>query len=86
MRKKQISLVTSGEFLVKRLKDHNMDFVKDPLHAALEEGRAIVFLDGLDEIADKERQSFVRQSVAAFADRYPGSRMVHHLSGVVLPG
>ena len=26
------------EFLVKRLKDHNMAFVKDPLHAALEKG------------------------------------------------
>ncbi len=64
------------EFLVKRLKDHNMAFVKDPLHAALEKGRAIVFLDGLDEIADKERQSFVREAVVAFAERYPGSRMV----------
>ena len=64
------------EFLVKRLQDHNMDFVKDPLHATLEKGRAIVFLDGLDEIADKERQAFVREAVVAFAERYPGSRMV----------
>jgi len=63
-------------FIRSRLKAQNLDFAADPLHQALEAGRAIVLLDGLDEIATQGRRTFVRDAVAAFARRYPHSRVV----------
>jgi formylglycine-generating enzyme required for sulfatase activity len=64
------------DFVVARLEAQNMGFAAEPLHQALEGGRAVVLLDGLDEIPTGTQRTFVRDSVAAFTARYPGSRVV----------
>jgi formylglycine-generating enzyme required for sulfatase activity len=61
-------------FIVGRLQAQNMAFAADPLHAALEQGRALVLLDGLDEVPSAAQRAFVRDAVAAFVGRYPASR------------
>jgi formylglycine-generating enzyme required for sulfatase activity len=63
-------------FVVDRLKNQNLTFAKEPLHDALEDGKAIVLLDGLDEIPTRARRAFIRDAVAVFATRYPKSRLV----------
>ena len=64
------------DFLVSRLQAQNLAFAAEPLHDALEEGKAVVLLDGLDEIPGKARRACVRDAVAAFSGRYPRSRVV----------
>ena len=64
------------DFLVSRLQAQNLAFAAKPLHDALEEGKAIVLLDGLDEIPGKAQRTCVRDAVVAFSGRYPRSRMV----------
>ena len=64
------------DFVAGRLAAQNLEAAADPLHAALEAGRAIVLFDGLDEIPTTAQRTFVRDAVAAFAKRYPGSRMI----------
>jgi formylglycine-generating enzyme required for sulfatase activity len=63
-------------FISSRLQAQNLGFVSDALHQALEVGEAIVLLDGLDEIPTAHQRRFVRDSVAAFADRYPRTRLL----------
>ena len=64
------------EFIVSRLEAQNLGFAAEPLHDALEGDRAVVLLDGLDEVAGRARRTFARDAVAAFAGRYPGSRLL----------
>ena len=63
------------DFILSRLKAQNLAFAAEPLHQALEEGKAVVLLDGLDEIPTKTQRTFIRDAVAAFAWRYPRSRL-----------
>lgn len=63
-------------FITGRLAAQKLDFVAEPLHAALEQGRAIVLLDGLDEIPTNARRTLMRDAVAIFAERYNPSRFV----------
>ncbi len=63
------------DFIVDRLASQNLQSVAKPLHDALEGGRAIVLLDGLDEVPSRGQRSHVRDAVAAFAQRYPRSRL-----------
>jgi formylglycine-generating enzyme required for sulfatase activity len=63
-------------FLVARLEAQNLDFAAEPLHDRLEKGRAIVLLDGLDEIPTQRQRIFIRDAVAAFARRYAKCRIV----------
>lgn len=58
-------------FVLTRLGAQNLSFAAEPLHAALERGRAIILLDGLDEIPTKAQRTFIRDAVQAFAERYP---------------
>jgi formylglycine-generating enzyme required for sulfatase activity len=64
------------DFVVSRLNAQNLAFAAKPLHQALEKGEAVVLLDGLDEIPTRGQRTFVRDAVAAFAGRYPQSRLV----------
>lgn len=64
------------EFIAARLKAQNLAFAARPLRDALDEGRAIVLLDGMDEVPTKSARRLVRDAVAAFAGRYPQARMV----------
>lgn len=46
------------------------------LMARLEEGSAVVLLDGLDEVADDTRRAWASQAAALFQSRFPRSRVV----------
>jgi predicted NACHT family NTPase len=48
------------DFLVSRLEAQNLDFAAEPLHDRLEKGRAILLLDGLDEIPTQRQRTFIR--------------------------
>jgi len=63
-------------FVTTRLAEQNLDFAANPLHGALEAGRAILLLDGLDEIPSQASRSHIRDTLAAFLKRYPGCRAV----------
>ena len=54
----------------------NLGNVCEIFERRLNSGRAIVLLDGLDEIAENERRTFVRDAVEEFAKRYQKSRFV----------
>jgi hypothetical protein len=59
------------------LHDHALDSTKEHLRAAVEDGQAVVLLDGLDEVPRDEQKLFVRDAVWRFADsRFARSRMV----------
>jgi len=64
------------DFILSRLEAQNLAFAAEPLHQALEEGKAVVLLDGLDEIPSRAQRTFIRDAVVAFAGRYPQSRLV----------
>jgi formylglycine-generating enzyme required for sulfatase activity len=63
-------------FITERLGKQQLALVARPLEQALEAGRAIVLLDGLDEIATPPHRKFVREAVQQFAERYGRSRFV----------
>ncbi|MCP4668489.1 MAG: NACHT domain-containing protein, partial [Deltaproteobacteria bacterium] len=63
-------------FISEQLNDRMLDFAVGPLKDALEEGRAIVLFDGMDEIPGRKRPGLVKEAVAAFAGRYRKSRFV----------
>ncbi len=63
-------------FLCAKLDDQNLGFAAKAIEGELRNGRAFVFLDGLDEVPGTKQRRFVRDAVAAFADRYPGNRFL----------
>lgn len=64
------------DFIVHRLESQNLGFTAAPVHDCLERGKALVLVDGLDEIPTGKQRTLVRDAVAAFAERYADSRMV----------
>jgi formylglycine-generating enzyme required for sulfatase activity/predicted kinase len=63
-------------YLVNSLKLLNLSGMEKVLHEILEEGRAVILLDGLDEVpTDKERE-LVKASVESFVERYSKNRFV----------
>ncbi len=58
------------------LADDRLAALARHLVAQLDEGRAIVLLDGLDEIADDTRRAWASQAAALFQSRFPRSRVV----------
>ncbi len=63
-------------FIASRLHDRNLGFAEGLLLTALDNGRAIVVLDGLDEVPTPEQRQFVRDAVQAFADRHQTARIL----------
>ncbi|GAB4457716.1 MAG: hypothetical protein Kow0031_38460 [Anaerolineae bacterium] len=63
-------------FIEQRLAAQNLSFVAAPLHRALEQGRALLLLDGLDEVPTVAQRQFVRDAVQAFMGRYPACRFL----------
>ncbi len=63
-------------FIVQRLRAQNLEAAEAPLRQALEDGQAIVLLDGLDEIPTAGQRGLVRDAVVAFAGRYNKSRFI----------
>jgi formylglycine-generating enzyme required for sulfatase activity len=64
------------DFILRRLRAQNLEAAETPLRQALEDGQAIVLLDGLDEISTASQRAFVRDAVLAFAGRYAKSRFI----------
>lgn len=63
-------------FIKARLEAQNLGFALPLLEKALDEGQAIVLLDGLDEVPTQAQRVFVRDAVHAFINRYPKSRFL----------
>ena len=63
-------------FISERLKNQMLENVADVLKDALDNGKAIVLLDGLDEVPTTEKRTFIRNVVAAFLKRYSKSRFI----------
>ncbi len=63
-------------FIFGILKSQNLEFVARPLQYALEEGKAIMLLDGLDEIAVPEQRDFASDAVITFANKHHRSRVI----------
>ena len=64
------------EFICGQLHDQNLNGAAKPLETALNEGQAIVMLDGLDEVPTQQQRIFIRDAVEKFSTRYPKSRLV----------
>ncbi|MDM8550093.1 NACHT domain-containing protein [Desulfobacterales bacterium HSG2] len=64
------------KFIVSRLDSLELARAADVLKDALEKGKAVLLLDGLDEIPTQEKRRFVRDAVTAFAERYENSRCI----------
>jgi formylglycine-generating enzyme required for sulfatase activity len=72
--KKKPDMCLLSEFIVKRLEAENLQAAQGPLLQALEEGRAVLLLDGLDEVPTADQRTFIRDVVAAFLGRYKRCR------------
>ena len=64
------------EFVVAWLREQNLEVVSQPLHDALDQGRAMLLLDGLDEVPTAAQRTLMRGVVAACIRRYPRCRVV----------
>ncbi len=64
------------DFIAARLDDERLADAGPALEQALDDGRAVVFFDGLDEVPSDEQRAAVRHAVTAFAERYQRSRFV----------
>ena len=67
---------TLWRFVLAGLEKQNLTFAARPLEDTLERGRALVLLDGLDEIPSVQLRVGVRDAISAFARRYPKSRII----------
>jgi formylglycine-generating enzyme required for sulfatase activity len=61
-------------FITAQLAAQKLEFAADLIARALEAGRALLLLDGLDEVPTTAGRVFVRDAVTALVDRYPGNR------------
>ncbi len=64
------------DFICERLAAQNLSFVKEALHHKLEQGQALVLLDGLDEIPSDAQRKLMREAITAFARRYATARVL----------
>jgi formylglycine-generating enzyme required for sulfatase activity len=62
------------DFIVARLEAQNLALAAGPIGKLLEQGKALLLLDGLDEVPTREQRVFVRDALQAFIDRYPDNR------------
>ena len=61
-------------FITARLQAQNLGAAVEPMQHCLQSGKALVMLDGLDEVPTREQRRFVRDAVTAFSQRYPNNR------------
>ena len=62
------------KFIAAQLEAQNLTAAIKPILAKLEDGKALVLLDGLDEVTTAAQRRFVRDVVSAFMRRYPDNR------------
>ncbi|MCB0082070.1 MAG: NACHT domain-containing protein, partial [Caldilineaceae bacterium] len=58
------------DFIVETLQDQKLDDAVPLIETALINGRALLLLDGLDEVTNMQQRRFVRDAVEAFSGRY----------------
>jgi formylglycine-generating enzyme required for sulfatase activity len=63
-------------FIRSCLKSQNLSFVTGQLKNALSTGKALLLLDGLDEIPSVHQRTFIRDAVIDFAKQYPQCRLI----------
>jgi formylglycine-generating enzyme required for sulfatase activity/nucleoside-triphosphatase THEP1 len=63
-------------FIINDLENRNLAFAIPILEKALEDGRAIILFDGLDEIPPSLTQEIVRELIMEFVNRYPKNRYI----------
>ncbi|MFN7954923.1 MAG: SUMF1/EgtB/PvdO family nonheme iron enzyme [bacterium] len=74
--------ITSGnpkviwDFLAARLAEQSLSSALAPIQAAAQAGHGILLFDGLDEVSGERQRKVIVESVRAFAERYPASRVV----------
>ncbi len=61
-------------FITARLQAQNLGEAAEPIQQCLQQGKALVMFDGLDEVSTREQRRFVRDAVTAFSQRYPNNR------------
>jgi formylglycine-generating enzyme required for sulfatase activity len=64
------------EFIAAWLAEYALADFAAPLREALRQGKAVVLLDGLDEVPTRELRALVRDAVAGFARTYQPSRVL----------
>ena len=64
------------DFFVNWLNTKNLGFAKNVIHDKIENGQAILLLDGLDEIPTKNLRGKVKDAIHVFIDRYPDIHMI----------
>jgi len=64
------------DFIATTLDDEDLAVAAPALRDALQQGRALVLLDGLDEIPTADQRRFVRGAVQAFAKRHGRSQII----------
>lgn len=65
-----------SDFLAQWLTDRDLTDFIGPLREALQKGRAIVLLDGLDEVPSRDLRGRVRDAVEDFARTYDRARII----------
>ena len=63
-------------FIVQRLKAHSVDSVSDLLREQLVAGKALILLDGLDEVHKQAARTWVCDAVQGFIDYYSQCRVI----------
>lgn len=58
------------------LENQDLSNAARPLKDALEAGKAVVLMDGLDEVSPIEQRRKIQSTIAAFAERYLKSRVI----------
>ncbi len=64
------------DFLLQSLRNHKLELPRDFFDEYLENGKGVLLLDGLDEVADPDLRARVARLVEAFTLAYPQCRFV----------
>ena len=64
------------EFIQQHFEQWSLNLPDDFFTISLKDGKCLLLLDGLDEVAEYEERVFVREVVEAFVARYPQNRYV----------
>ncbi len=64
------------DFIKARLKAQNIVLAADLLHQALQKGKAVVLLDGLDEVPGEAFRIFIREAINTFVERYCDNKYI----------
>jgi len=64
------------QFVLDELKSENLTGSARMLRMAFEQGKAMMLLDGLDEVPTARERERVRDAIQEFADRYPQCRLM----------